>query len=131
MSPESFDFLLSKVGPLINKQATRLRQPISTAERLSLTIRYLASGDSQQSMSFSYRMGKATVSNIIQETCQAIWDALNEEYLRPPTSTEEWKNIANEYMELWNFPHCVGAIDGKLSLLQLQRVFQYRPYGSV
>lgn len=89
MSPESFDFLLSKVGPLINKQATRLRQPISAAERLALTIRYLASGDSQQSMSFSYRMGKATVSNITQETCQAIWDALNEEYLRPPTSTEE------------------------------------------
>ena len=87
MSPESFDFLLSKVGPLINKQDTRLRQPISAAERLALTIRYLASGDSQQSMSFSYRMGKATVSNIIQETCQAIWDALNEEYLRPPTST--------------------------------------------
>lgn len=118
MSPESFDFLLSKVGPLINKQTTRLRQPISAAERLSLTIRYLASGDSQQSMSFSYRMGKATVSNIIQETCQAIWDALNEEYLRPPTSTEEWKNIAKEYMELWNFPHCVGAIDGKHIAIQ-------------
>ena len=118
MSPESFDFLLSKVSPLINKQTTRLRQPISTAERLSLTIRYLASGDSQQSMSFSYRMGKATVSNIIQETCQAIWDALNEEYLRPPTSTEEWKNIANEYIELWNFPHCVGAIDGKHIAIQ-------------
>ena len=63
-------------------------------------------------------MGKATVSNIIQETCQAIWDVLNEEYLRPPTSTEEWKNIANEYMELWNFPHCVGAIDGKHIAIQ-------------
>ncbi|KAK2553524.1 hypothetical protein P5673_025009 [Acropora cervicornis] len=96
MSPESFDFLLSKVGPLINKQATRSRQPTPAAERLALTIRYLASADSQQSMSFSYRMGKATVSNIIQETCQGIWDALNADYLRPATSTEEWKNIANE-----------------------------------
>ena len=118
MSPESFDYLLSKVGPLINKQATRFRQPIPAAERLALTIRYLASGDSQQSMSFSYRIGKATVSNIIQETCQAIWDALNEEYLRAPTSSDEWKNIANEYMALWNFPHCVGAIDGKHIAIQ-------------
>jgi len=63
-------------------------------------------------------MGKATVSNIL-ETCQAIWEALNEEYLRPPTSTEEWKNIAKEYIELWNFPHCVGAIDGEhLAILE-------------
>ena len=62
MSPERFDFLLSKVGPLINKQATRLQQPISAAERLALMIRYLAPGDSQQSMSFSYQMGKGTVS---------------------------------------------------------------------
>ena len=113
MSPESFVFLLPKVGPLINKQATRLRQPIPAAERPALTTRYLASGDSQQSMSFSYRMGKATLTNIIQETCQAIWDALNADYLRPPTSTDEWKNVANEYMELWNVPHCLEAIDGK------------------
>ena len=89
MSPESFDFLLSKVGPPINKQATRLRQPIPAAERPALTIRYLGSGYSQQSLSFSYRMGKATVTNIIQETCQAIWDALNADSLRPPTSTDE------------------------------------------
>ena len=64
-------------------------QPIPAAERLALTIQYLASGDSQQSISFSYRMGKTTVSNIIQETCQAIWDALNADYRRPPTSTDE------------------------------------------
>ena len=93
-------------------------QPIPAAERLALTIRYLASADSQQSMSFSYRMGKATVSNIIQETGQGIWDALNADYLRPATLTDEWKNIANEYMELWNVPHCLGAIDGKHIAIQ-------------
>ena len=63
-------------------------------------------------------MGKAAVSNIIQETCGAIWDALNEEYLKPATSTNEWKNIANECMELRIFPHCVGAIDGKHIVIQ-------------
>ena len=26
---------------------------------------------------------------------------------------DDWKNIAEEFMELWNFPHCIGAIDGK------------------
>ena len=118
MSPESFDYLLSKVGPLITKRSTRLRQPIPPAERLALTLRYLASGDSQQSMSFSYRIGRTTVSNIIHETCPAIWEAVSEEYLRPPTSYEKWKNIAEEFLKLWNFPHCIGAIDGKHIAIQ-------------
>lgn len=113
MSPESFDCLLSKVGPLIKKQVTKFRQPISLSERLALTIHYLASGDSQQSMSFSYRISKTSVSSIIKETCQAIWDALSHEFLQTPTLADDWKNISKEFMELWNFPHCLGAIDGK------------------
>ena len=26
---------------------------------------------------------------------------------------DDWENIAEEFMQLWNFPHCIGAIDGK------------------
>ena len=84
MTPERFQHLLSLVGPLIKKKDTRMRNAISPAERLTLTLRYLASGDDQQSLSFSYRIGKATVSKIIRETLSAIWIALKDLYLRPP-----------------------------------------------
>ena len=47
MSPERFDHLFSLVGPLISKLATRFRNPISPSERLAVTLRYLATGDSQ------------------------------------------------------------------------------------
>ena len=96
MSPENFDYLLSIVGPHIRKNTTKMRQPIEAAERLALTIRYLASGNSQQSMSFAYRLGRTTVSNIIQDTCLAIWDALSETYLKPPSTSEDWKHIAGD-----------------------------------
>ena len=39
MTPENFDRLLAKFKPRIRKQSTRLRQPISAAERLAVTLR--------------------------------------------------------------------------------------------
>ena len=44
MDESSFNEILDKVAPLIQKQDTQLRASISPAERLALTLRYLASG---------------------------------------------------------------------------------------
>jgi hypothetical protein len=30
-----------------------------------------------------------------------------------PSSSQEWKKIAFDYNKIWNFPQCVGAMDGK------------------
>jgi hypothetical protein len=30
-----------------------------------------------------------------------------------PTSAAEWEKVADDYMERWNFPNCLGSIDGK------------------
>jgi len=56
-----------------------IREPISAAERLSMTIRFLASGDSMTSISYQYLIGLTTVSNIIDETCTAIWSNLQKD----------------------------------------------------
>ena len=113
MCPESFEYLLQLVGPVIVKQNTKMREPISAAERLTMTVHYLAYGESQQSLSFSYRMGASTVSMIVYETCTAIWEALHSIYLRPPSCSADWKRIAEDFYNQWNLPHCVRAIDGK------------------
>lgn len=113
MSPDHFDHLLSMVEPVITKAKTNYHEPILAAERLFLTIRLLASGDSQQSLSFAFRIGRSTVSGIIRETCEAIYDTLSPIYLKAPNSPEEWESIAKEFQEKWNLPHVVGAIDDK------------------
>ena len=113
MSPESFKYLLNVVGPLITKKDTRFCKAISPAERLCLTLHCLAYGGSQQSLSFSLRIAKSTISNIINKTYSAIWDCLKEQYVGPPRTTDDWKNIAKDFYEIWNLPHCIGAIDGK------------------
>lgn len=57
-------------------------------------------------------MGKSTVAEIVKETCEALWDELQHTYLPAPTSVQ-WKNGASLYCEKWNFPNCLGSIDGK------------------
>lgn len=51
--------------------------------------------------------------HIIRETCIALWQALQPEYVKAPSSAEDWKVISREFEKVWNFPHCIGAINGK------------------
>ncbi|KAM7293087.1 protein ALP1-like [Ixodes scapularis] len=34
-------------------------------------------------------------------------------HVKVPSSPAEWKAVAQGYQDLWQFPHCVGALDGK------------------
>jgi len=56
--------------------------------------------------------------------------------LQIPDTCEEWKTVADGFYAKWNFPNCIGAIDGKL--VRLQRpvraggsYFNYKRYFSV
>ena len=72
ISPDRYLHLLSKVG---QRRRTHLREPISTSEHLCLTLPYLASGESQQSLSFAFRISCTAISNILADTCliHFIW----------------------------------------------------------
>lgn len=65
-----------------------------------------------RSLGFTFRMGKSTVRQIVNETCEAMWNILQPIHMPQPTE-EIFKNIANDFWNLWQFPNCVGAIDGK------------------
>lgn len=136
MSPERFDHLLSIIGPLLTKRPCRCRKPIPPEIKLMLTLRFLATGDGQQTESFSYLVGKTTISNAVRDTCKEIWTALNKEYLKIPTTTQELINIALEFEDKWNFPHCLGAIDGKHIMIECPRnagsaYFNYKNFHSI
>lgn len=64
-------------------------------------------------LAWLYQLGRITVAKIIEETCQAIWKILSPIYLKSPDTEEEWKSFANNFEELLNLPHVIGAIDGK------------------
>lgn len=112
MSPNRFDILLKKIENNIKRMDTNFRKSISAGEQLAITLRYLAHGDSQYMISLEYRVGHSTVSNIIKRTCNALWEVLSKEYLKVP-DVNKWKIIAKDFETQWDFPNCLGAIDGK------------------
>ena len=111
MSAVKFDDLARRISMKIAHQRTH-QAPISVEERLAVTLRYLATGASQVSVAASYRLAGCTVSKIIPEVCQAIWEALQPEFVPFPSATQMGV-IADDFWMLWNFPLCLGAIDGK------------------
>ena len=96
-----------------------MKEPISPRERLCVELRCLVTGDVQVTIAPNYCMSPAIVGRIISETCKAIWDELlNKGYLDHPKSEHDWRKVAQEFEERWNFPNALGAIDGKHVVMQ-------------
>ena len=82
MDEETYFHLLSLVTPLISKKSTVMRPAISAHERLTVTLRYLATGRSYQDLKFSACLSEPSLSQIIPETCDAIFAVLVKDYLK-------------------------------------------------
>ena len=113
MTPRRFEHLLSLVAPHLQRTTTKMRELIFPPESLVLTLRFLASGDSQPSLCFSFRISRAAICTILSETCEKLWEVLSSSYVCAPSTVLEWKKISKEFFDMWDMSHCIGAIDGK------------------
>ena len=113
MSKERFDHLLCLIREKIIKKDTSFRTAISAEERLVIALRYLSDGMSQHPLSYSFRVGRTTISNILKEVCTSIYERLAPIYMKAPSTEEDWKHISDDFEKLWNLLHVLGAIDGK------------------
>ncbi len=85
---------------------------------MAVTLRFLATGKSFHLLEYSFRISRQCISKIIYETCATLFKTLTPEYLKTPSSHEEWEDIARGFYTRWNFPNGVGAIDGKRILIK-------------
>lgn len=82
MNESIFNELLQLVSPNIRKRDTNMRKAIPANERLAVTLRFLASGDSFKSLSVVFRIAPNTISIFVLEICDAIYKALKNGYLK-------------------------------------------------
>ena len=118
MDVNHFDELVYRLAPLLKKKDTNMRECIKPEEMCCITLRYLASGESFRSLEYQFRISKKAISYIVQEVCSAIIKALGNDIFKTPKTTEEWMEIAKKFHLRWNFPHGLGAVDGKHIVIQ-------------
>ncbi|KAJ8895963.1 hypothetical protein PR048_001304, partial [Dryococelus australis] len=94
-----------------------------------VTPRYLATGRTLEDLKFSCRIApKTNVRTLLNGVfptlpkylslfcCARAKQSLDIPFLvllQCPTTEEEWENVAREFEHRWNFPNCIGAVDGK------------------
>lgn len=118
MDQREFEELANLITPRIKKDDTIMREAIGPHERLAVTLRFLATGEPFQSLQFSFRICRQTISQIVTETCEALYDLLKDKYMKVPDTKNEWKQISKQFGDVCNFPRCIGAVDGKHIVIQ-------------
>lgn len=66
-----------------------MRQPISPGERLPVTLTFLATGESFSSLQYQFRITAASLSIILPEVCQAVFQVLKDDYFKCPSAPEQ------------------------------------------
>ncbi|XP_065324064.1 putative nuclease HARBI1 [Gordionus sp. m RMFG-2023] len=106
---EKMNLIKNKIA---KKKTNFIKNLITPDEKLMITLRYLATGDSYVSMSYNYKLGVLTIKQIIGDTIKALWDILQPIHMMVPT-LEMFEEVAQGFEEMWNFPNCIGPIDVK------------------
>lgn len=82
LNDSTFNYIVMKVTPYIERQNTYFRDAISVNDRVMVTLRFLATGESFTSLQFLTRIPQCTISTIVPETCEAIYMSMKDEYLK-------------------------------------------------
>ncbi|KAK0400062.1 hypothetical protein QR680_003337 [Steinernema hermaphroditum] len=110
---QDFDSLHEILKSQLQKARSH-RFPLTSQQRLTVFLRFIAHGPSYRCISTTFGIGVATVQRIIIDVTKAILEAIP---LRRP-NTADLIEVAERFEHRWQFPNCVAALDGKHFLLE-------------
>ena len=112
MSKGSFYILCDELEVYIARQSTRMQDPIEVDRQVAVTLYYLADEGRMRKTANAFGLSRSSVSIIICRVCQAITKFLGPLYIRLPTTENEVQEKADNFFKHFNFPQCLGAVDG-------------------
>ena len=136
VEPEVFAEIVERVTPRLEKQVTPMRIPLAVGLKVACTLRYLATGNSYRDLSYQFRTSVAAIRRFIPVVCAAIIAEFQDEFLKCPSTQEEWQKVADDFLSRWNWPQTGGAVDGKHIAIRKPKnagrnYFNYKKFHSI
>ena len=78
---------------------------------MAITLWRLGTNDSYKTVGHLFGVSHSSVCLIVKEVCQAIVNKLLPIYIRIPEG-DALKEVVRQFQSKYNFPQCIGAIDG-------------------
>ncbi|CAB4045789.1 Hypothetical predicted protein, partial [Paramuricea clavata] len=100
------------VEPEIAHENTHLREAVSAKRRLAVTLCYLASTAEYPTIGNLFGVSRSFVCQCIKEVCHAIAKQFPNHQMLSASLWVMTLRVIRGYEETWNFPMCVGAVDG-------------------
>ena len=82
ITPDNFKELLKLTETDIQKQNTHLRDAIPAKKKLAATLRFLETGSNYGDLQHLFCVHKITLYQFIPKVCEALYEKLNDDYLK-------------------------------------------------
>ena len=106
-----FHELLQRLTPKLMKKVTNCRAALQPRLKLAITLRFLASGATYNSLSYAFRVPHNMISVFVSEVLQAIVDEYGNEVMSVLDNSDAWCELSDKFGTCWNFHHaCVEPL---------------------
>ena len=111
MDSDLFKEIVVRVGPRIRKEDTKYRQAVPVEVQIAIALRFVTSGESYRASEYHFRVLHSLICNIVPEVMEAIYQEF-QDALQCPNTPEQWKQVADDFFQKWQYPNCIGVVDG-------------------
>lgn len=103
---------------LLEPMKERVGFTIAGMVKLMIALRFYATGDFYRTIGDLFDVSKSSVETIVKEVSYLIASRLRDRYIFAPSTEEQQLQAKVRFMQLANFPLCIGAVDGTHVLIQ-------------
>ncbi|XP_068232148.1 uncharacterized protein [Palaemon carinicauda] len=87
-----------------------MREPLQVGLKLAATLCFLVTGNSYQSLHYSFTVEASTICKFIPRVCKTIITVYKDEVLHCPKAEVDLKEVAARFSSRWNHHNCLGIV---------------------
>ncbi|PKB94291.1 hypothetical protein RhiirA5_439132 [Rhizophagus irregularis] len=128
----TFEWLCTGITPiLLQRNNSRGAPRLPIKHKVSLTLWFLATGQSYRTLGQLFALGESTICYVIRSVLQAIKCHFLSSKIQFPNSYAEFSDIAKRFKRKAGIPYVIGAIDGSHIPIKAPKEFPIDYYNTV